>query len=171
MQTLISTVDGWGVASYLLATLGIAGVVGLIALAIFAPAAIGVIAEWLKALAPLVRGLAEGIVWFVKTMWEGLKDMTDNAASIVFVLVLVVASSMWVASRSKCDCDTGAAVAAHERSLRQQYNFVPKTSRSSRPAQRLVPAYRPAPTAKPVQAQPTRPEPQRSWLPWTGEFQ
>lgn len=169
MQSLISNLDGWGIASYLLATLGIVGILSVIALAIFAPAVIGVAAEWLKALAPLVRGLAEGAVWFAKTMWDGFKDMMDNAASIIFVLVIIAISALWF-HRSPEPCDCTEAIAKHERSLRARYNFVPKNSRAS-PAQRLVPAYRQPPAAKPSQAKPTMPEPLRNWQPWKGEFQ
>lgn len=40
-------------------------------------------------LIPLIQGLGNLIVWFFQTMWEGFKDMADNAASIIFVISLV----------------------------------------------------------------------------------
>jgi mannose/fructose/N-acetylgalactosamine-specific phosphotransferase system component IID len=76
--------------------IGGAGLIGWAILAMFAPGAIQVVSAWLTALAPLVKGAAEGIVWFFKTMWEGFKDVVDNSATILFVFVVAGMSMLYI---------------------------------------------------------------------------
>ena len=70
---------------------GIAGI-GWVALAIFAPSVLSVVASWLKSLSPLVEGIANALVEFFKIMWAGLKDVADNLSTVIFVLVMCVIS-------------------------------------------------------------------------------
>lgn len=74
--------------------LGLTGVAGLgwVALAIFAPSVLSVVASWLKALSPIVEGIANALVEFFKIMWEGLKDVADNLSTVIFVLVMCLIS-------------------------------------------------------------------------------
>lgn len=84
----------WHFLNSIGAILGV-GAIGVVLLMIFAPSFVGVIAEYLKAMSPLLRGIANGVVWFFRTMWEGFKDMTDNAASIIFVVVMIILSGWY----------------------------------------------------------------------------
>ena len=103
--------------------LSIVGLIGFVLLAVFAPGVIQVLSSWLTALAPLVKGAADGLVWFVKTIWEGFKDMTDNAASIVFVIVAILIGGWWFSTLRtppKPNCETCI------KDLRKDYRFVPR---------------------------------------------
>lgn len=46
-------------------------------------------------LTPVVGGIIDLLKWLLATLWEGFKDMVDNAASIVFVIFLVLASNFY----------------------------------------------------------------------------
>jgi hypothetical protein len=46
-------------------------------------------------LTPVVGGIIDLLKWLLATLWEGFKDMTDNAASIIFVVFLVLASTFY----------------------------------------------------------------------------
>lgn len=72
---------------------GGAGIAGYAALWFFFPSVIPVIAEYLKALAPLVRGVASGLVEFVSALWAGFLDMLDNAKSVLFVVTVAALSA------------------------------------------------------------------------------
>lgn len=93
--------DVWHFLNTIGAFLGVGAVV-VVLLMLFAPSVVTLVVEYLKSLAPLVRGLADGIVWFARTMWEGFKDMTDNAASIVYVIVLMLLAGWWAHSHKEC---------------------------------------------------------------------
>ena len=71
------------------------GAVGLVALAIFAPSVLSVVAEYLKALSPLVKGFAELVVKAVKVMWDGIKDVFDNLNTIIFVGTILVLAYLY----------------------------------------------------------------------------
>jgi uncharacterized membrane protein len=83
---------------------GGASTIGLIVLALFAPSVLQVAAAWLTALSPLLKGIAEGIVNFIKVLWEGLKDMADNLSSIIFVLVIAGLAALWGYHSRPCEC-------------------------------------------------------------------
>lgn len=123
------------------ALLGGTGLIGFVLLAVFAPSVISVAAEWLRAASPLVRGIADGIVAFVTTLWEGFKDMVDNAASIVFVATVIVLTAWYFNEPAQQDCKV-----YHEKKLeqfRKDYKFVPRSSKEKR-------AYRPASDSEPI---------------------
>lgn len=44
---------------------------------------------------PFIGQVLGGLSWFAKTMWEGFKDVVDDARTIVFVLVVVVGASFY----------------------------------------------------------------------------
>lgn len=69
--------------------------VGLLVLAILAPSVLQIAASWLSALAPALRGLADGVVALVKALWEGFIDMTDNGRSLLFVGAVALAAYLW----------------------------------------------------------------------------
>ena len=56
---------------------------------------------------PLLKGFTELLVWFVKTVWEGLMDILDNLATIITVLALVAGFSVyykyWGPERQACE--------------------------------------------------------------------
>jgi hypothetical protein len=74
---------------------GGASTIALIALALLAPSVLQVAAAWLTALSPLLKGIAEGTVSFLKVLWDGLKDMADNLHSIIFVVVIAGLAALW----------------------------------------------------------------------------
>jgi len=69
--------------------------VGLIVLAVLAPSVLQIAANWLSALSPILRGVASGIVEFVKALWSGFLDMTDNGRSLLFVGAVALAAYLW----------------------------------------------------------------------------
>ena len=70
------------------------GTLGLGAL-FLVPGLAGILSAVTAALGPLLKGFAEFLVWFVKTVWEGFVDIVDNVATIVTVLTLVFGFSMY----------------------------------------------------------------------------
>jgi hypothetical protein len=66
-------------------------------------------------------------------MWDGFTDMMDNAASVVFVVVVVLLGGWYISSmrapqviREKVGCDECI------RNLRKDYRFVPRTAAEKR---------------------------------------
>lgn len=56
------------------------GTVTWIALAVFAPRILDIVS-------PILKGLAEFVVEFVKRLWDGFLDIIDNINAIIFVIV------------------------------------------------------------------------------------
>lgn len=75
--------------------IGGASTVGLVVLAIVAPSVLQVAAAWLTALSPVLKGLAEAIVEYAKSLWFGFLDMADNGKSIIFVCTLCGLFFIW----------------------------------------------------------------------------
>lgn len=67
----------------------------LIVVALLAPSVLTVASSWLSALSPLLKGLAEGLVSFSKSLWEGFLDVTDNGKTILFVGVVAFGTYLW----------------------------------------------------------------------------
>jgi len=114
---------------------GGAGMAGYAALAFFFPSFLPVIAEYLKALSPLVRGTSEGIVEYVKALWDGFLDMADNAKSVVFMLSVATISAVG-----------GYQFATHKHNalmteLRRDYAFVKRKVPAQAPAAPKSPAF------------------------------
>lgn len=82
------------------------GTLGLGALA-FIPGASAVLGASMAFLGPILKGVAEFLVWFVKTVWEGFIDIVDNVATIVTVVALVAGFSVyykyWGPERTACE--------------------------------------------------------------------
>lgn len=98
------------------------GVAVWLALALFAPSVLTVAASWLSALSPLIRGASEGLVSFAKLFVDGMKDMLDNFASIVFVSSIAVLSAWFFScGPQKTDCKKCVD------DLRKEYKFIKKT--------------------------------------------
>lgn len=102
----------------------------IIAAMVFAPSLLGVAAEYLKALSPIVKGAAEGAVALFKLLWEGVKDMTDNIGSVLLILAVAIGTFTYatVSANNKCTmtCDTCVD------KLRQDYKFVPRTKQEKK---------------------------------------
>jgi hypothetical protein len=93
--------------------------IALIALAVFAPSVLQVAASYLVALAPLVKALADFVVWFAKDIvWEGLKDIADNIATVVLVVCLMALSVWYFHTPCKVCIDQ----------IRSEYRLVPRTN-------------------------------------------
>lgn len=101
--------------------LSVTGIVVGVLLLLFAPAIARVLGEFLS---PIAKAVGEFVVWFFRDiLWNGFKDMTDNLASIVFVVTCIVIGG-WALSQPK-DCK--AAVEKAIAKLRLDYKFVPRT--------------------------------------------
>lgn len=106
--------------------LGIGGVIGGLALVIFAPSIARVVADFLG---PIAKATGEAVVWFFRdVLWEGFKDMSDNLASIAFVTVCILIGGYFLSS--KCDPKPIADKAVAQ--LRKDYRFVPLTPAEKR---------------------------------------
>jgi hypothetical protein len=68
-----------------------------VALAILAPSVLTVLASWLVALSPLLKGFADFVVSYLSIVWKGgLKILDDGAPAIVFVITaMVLAGLFW----------------------------------------------------------------------------
>ncbi len=115
---LISTLTSW------VMWLGIGGAVGIVALLFFAPAIGQVVAA---GVAPVAKAIGDGVVWFFRDiLWEGLKDMTDNLASVVFVITAIVVGGWYLSEARPCKpVPVNCAKCVAE--LRKDYKFVPRT--------------------------------------------
>lgn len=79
--------------------------IGLIILAVLAPSVMQVAAAWLVALTPFLKGIAEGLVEYAKSLWFGFLDMADNAKSLLFVFTLCVVAfvaGLYYSPRADC---------------------------------------------------------------------
>lgn len=112
------------------------GMVVYILLMLFAPSLIGVLAEYLKALAPLVRGAAELFVAVMKVtldvLWNGFKDIADNLKTILTVVALCTVSLLYGMSQS----DTVIMEGAQKTSFIKRYIYKYRTKKSKRPQYR-----------------------------------
>lgn len=136
-------IDIWHTVTSFGAWAGI-GAIGVVLLLVFAPSVASVLAEYLKALAPLAKGAAEGVVWLLKTLWEGFTDMADNAASIIFVLAAILLSGWYFHSTKECPpvkCPTSVSKPA-PKTLMQKLFTSPKQ------AAKPVPASKPSAKSK-----------------------
>ena len=106
--------------------LGVAGVVGGLVLMVLAPSMFRVVADFLS---PIAKGAGEFVVWFFRDiLWEGLKDMTDNLASVIFVITAILLGGYFMSSK----CDPKPAVDKAIAELRKEYKFVPRTPAEKR---------------------------------------
>lgn len=67
------------------------------ALAIFAP-------QVLLVVTPVLKGVIDGTVEYLRTLWNGAMDMLDNSASIVFVAT--IGTLMYTYGYLGCSCKT-----------------------------------------------------------------
>lgn len=58
-------------------------------------------ASILTVVAPFIKVALEGLASYFKIVWEGLKDIVDNMATIVTVLSIVAATYFYTASLKK----------------------------------------------------------------------
>lgn len=75
--------------------IGGASTLTLIVVALLAPSVLTVASNWLSALSPLLKGLAEGLAEVAKSLWAGFLDMTDNGKSILFVGAVALGTYLW----------------------------------------------------------------------------
>lgn len=77
---------------YLMGLSGLSAV-GLGALAVFAPGVLAIVTEFLK---PIFKVLGEFVAWFFRTIvWEGVKDIFDNLATLLLVILLVASTFVY----------------------------------------------------------------------------
>lgn len=68
-------------------------------------ASIGKIAATIvESAGPILKAASEFLVWFVKAMWEGLKDVVDNIYTMLFVLVLCAGVFFYTDKRADDEC-------------------------------------------------------------------
>lgn len=119
---------------------------GLALLAVFAPSVLAVLSEWLKALAPIIRGIADLLVAFWKICWEGIKDIADNLSTVIFYLVSVALAFLIGVSHgkkervivTKCDVATQCDPKV-EYKTKYKYLKPSKPEASSNPIERFNP--------------------------------
>lgn len=81
MEVINSVVFGaWNWLPWLLGL----GTVGWLGLALLAP-------SFLNVLSPILKGMGEGLVEFVKILYEGVTDILDSWKTVVTVIVLIAA--------------------------------------------------------------------------------
>lgn len=81
-------------AYWIAAITGFAGTLGVAGLFLI-PGAAAILSTAMTVMTPILKGIAELLVWFVKTVWEGFIDIIDNIATIVTVLSLVAGFSLY----------------------------------------------------------------------------
>jgi len=101
------------------------GVISWVLLALFAPSALQVASSWLVALSPIVKGLAEALVTFVKLLWEGVKDVMDNLSTVVLVLTLITCTYIY-GQVNKPKLDKSQIQQEYLQHLRKNYTLTPK---------------------------------------------
>ena len=106
--------------------LGVFGVVGAVALFLLAPSVGQVLASLLS---PIAKGVGEFVVWFFRDiLWVGMKDMLDNIASVVFVIVAISVGSYFLSPK----CDPKPHVDKAIADLRLNYKFIERTPAEKR---------------------------------------
>lgn len=107
-------------------TVGGTGLLTWAVLAIVAPQALKVGGGYLEALTPLVKQTGEGVAAVTTALWDGFKDMADNANSLLFVAAVAGVAFIYAGSISTC---TGTSKSCTEcvDNLRADYKFVPRT--------------------------------------------
>ena len=109
--------------------------VALIAVALLAPSVLQVAGNWLSALSPLLKSVAEFLGDLLKSLWAGFLDMTDNGKSLLFVGAVALCAYLWGLSHA----------------LRVEPEVVTKTVVKDCPASRPRHRHPPRPTPKPPQ--------------------
>jgi hypothetical protein len=87
---------------YLFPFLGLSGLGALAPLAMGLGKALGALSD---GLGPLLKGLAEGLVAFSKAFLEGFMDMVDNIKSVMFVLVVIGCTFLYVKHQEENQCN------------------------------------------------------------------
>lgn len=95
---------------------------GWLALLIFAPSVLPVVAEYLKAFSPLARGVAEGVVTLTKMLWSGVLNISSNFNSVLLLLLVSAGTYVYGSYSDKCDCKKCID------GLRVDYKFVKRTA-------------------------------------------
>jgi hypothetical protein len=114
----------------LIAGFGASSLFVMLALSIFAPHVLSVAAEYLRALSPLVKGAADGVVFLIKGAWVAINDIADNIYTVLFVAALLLSTQVYTANSVKPDCEKCIA------ELRKEYRFVKKTTAEKRQDQK-----------------------------------
>lgn len=53
---------------------------------------------------PLLRGVFEGLVWYVKSFWEGLTNVLSNGRNVLFVVSVIVIAGLYVKHQEEIQC-------------------------------------------------------------------
>ena len=70
------------------------------------PKALEIISSIFTNVMPFIGQALEGITWFLKTMWAGLTDVTDDIRTVLFVVTLVLATNVWTIHKENLECRT-----------------------------------------------------------------
>lgn len=109
------------------------GIITAVAVVVLAPSVATVLASYLVALSPLLKGAAEGIVAFVsEVLWPGVKDILDSYATVMCVVLLMLGSGFWGMYHEKsgyhpvasASCTVSRDRILHD--LRKEFKFVPR---------------------------------------------
>jgi hypothetical protein len=63
-----------------------------------------IVATIVESAGPIMKGASEFIVWFLKAMWEGIKDVTDNIYTMLFVATICAGVFFYADKRSDDEC-------------------------------------------------------------------
>lgn len=90
---------------WLIGLAGLSGVtLGVGAWFLGLPAFLGIVNSLLQVVTPFLKGASEFLVYFIKELWSGFKDMADNMSSIMFVLTVAGIAGLYGYSYVK-DCE------------------------------------------------------------------
>lgn len=108
---------------FIISTLGLGGIsFGILAWFIGIPKLIEIFANLVEILTPLLKGLSQGIVEFVKVIYAGLSDILDNVKTVLTVIligvVVFLGSILYNTKSCKLDCEHCIS------ELRKEYKFV-----------------------------------------------
>lgn len=116
---------------YLINILGFTGIsAGLLAWFVGLPKVLEIVSHFTSGLSPILKGLSQGIVEFIKILYAGLKDILDNTKTILTVVFL--SATIYLATilynTDKCTLDCEQCI----QNLRKDYKFIERTPEEKR---------------------------------------
>ena len=108
---------------FILSLMGLGGIgIGIAAWFIGLPKLIEIFANFVEIVTPLLKGVSQGIVEFVKVLYAGLTDILDNAKTVLTVVLLgvVVFLGTLMYNTKSCNLNCESCIAE----LRKEYKFV-----------------------------------------------
>lgn len=68
------------------------------------PNVLKIISSVFENVMPFIGQALQGLVWFLKTMWEGFKDVIDDVRTVLFVVVIALSASVYTSFIEKQEC-------------------------------------------------------------------